>query len=205
MSMSSSIMYSSDHGLLLGFHGCDQSIRDNIVTGKIAMKPSNNKYDWLGSGIYFWQNNEERAIDFSKNPPGKKKFDNPAVLGAVFNLHHCLDLTDKKYLDEVKDAFDSLTDTLATYNIPMPQNRVVPGSLNSNEKLLRELDCSVLEWLHWERFQRGEDPFDSIRCVFIEGAPIYEGSAFHEKTHIQVCIRNANCIKGFFLPRTALN
>ncbi|HYE54151.1 MAG TPA: hypothetical protein VD996_04880 [Chitinophagaceae bacterium] len=26
---------------------------------------------------------------------------------------------------------------------------------------------------------------------------------FHEKNHIQLCIRNPNCIKGYFLPRTA--
>ena len=44
-------------------------------------------------------------------------------------------------------------------------------------------------------------PIDSIRAAFIEGEEIYPGAGFNEKTHIQICIRNPNCIKGFFLPR----
>jgi hypothetical protein len=34
--------------------------------------------------------------------------------------------------------------------------------------------------------------------VFIEGAPIYEGSGFFEKTHIQIAVCNPDCIKGVF-------
>jgi len=44
-------------------------------------------------------------------------------------------------------------------------------------------------------------PFDSTRGVFTEGGPAFEGAGLFEKSHIQICIRNLNCIKGFFLPR----
>jgi len=27
------------------------------------------------------------------------------------------------------------------------------------------------------------------------------GAGFKEKNHIQICVRNRNCIKGYFLPR----
>lgn len=30
---------------------------------------------------------------------------------------------------------------------------------------------------------------------------MYPGAALKEKTHIQLCIVNPNCIKGFFSPR----
>src|SRR5580658_10415439 len=43
-------MYSSRPGLLFGFHGCEQSVRDNIVSGRAILKPSINGYDWLGVG-----------------------------------------------------------------------------------------------------------------------------------------------------------
>lgn len=36
-----------------------------------------------------------------------------------------------------------------------------------------------------------------------EGAKI-PGMEIYEKTHIQIAIRNLNCIKGFFLPRTEI-
>ncbi|WPQ65167.1 hypothetical protein SIO70_09955 [Chitinophaga sancti] len=197
----SSIIYSSDQGLLLGFHGCDQSIRDQIILGQIRMKASHNGYDWLGSGMYFWQNNYARAIDFAKNPPGKSKIENPAVLGAALSLGNCLDLTDKLHIDKIRESYHFLKDTFSKTNTPLPKNRPAPGSHNPKDKVLRELDYSVIEALHKETMEMGEIPFDTVRCVFIEGNPIYEDSGFYDQTHIQVCVRNPNCIKGFFLPR----
>jgi len=49
-------VYSKRAGLVLGFHGCDRSIRDKVVSiegGQLI--PSMNDYDWLGNGIYFWE------------------------------------------------------------------------------------------------------------------------------------------------------
>lgn len=34
--------------------------------------------------------------------------------------------------------------------------------------------------------------------IFTEGEETYEGVAFQEKTHTQLCIVNPNCIKGYF-------
>jgi hypothetical protein len=74
---------------LIGFHGCEQAVRDANVAGKKSMKISNNAWDWLGDGYYFWQNNYERALHYAKNPPGQLKIGKPAVLGAGFreNTH----------------------------------------------------------------------------------------------------------------------
>jgi hypothetical protein len=47
-------MYPAKPGLIIGFHGCDKKVRDAIVSGKLSLKASNNDYDWLGHGIYFW-------------------------------------------------------------------------------------------------------------------------------------------------------
>ena len=46
-------LYSRRANLVIGFHGCDRSVVETVI--------STNDYDWLGSGIYFWENNEERA------------------------------------------------------------------------------------------------------------------------------------------------
>lgn len=43
-------------------------------------------------------------------------------------------------------------------------------------------------------------PYDSVRGCFMEGAKIQDMEIF-EETHIQIAIRNLNCIKGIFLPR----
>jgi hypothetical protein len=51
----------------------------------------------------------------------------------------------------------------------------------------------------------GNKAFDSTRGVFTEGGPVFEGAGLFEKSHIQICIRNPNCILGFFLPRKEID
>jgi len=40
-----------------------------------------------------------------------------------------------------------------------------------------------------------------LNLGFWEGNELYPNAGFRKKNHIQICIRNPNCIKGYFLPR----
>ena len=80
----------------------------------------------------------------------------------------------------------------------MPVNRNMKGDTDLK---LRYLDCAVIESLHQERKIQKMRSFDSVRGAFLEGEPIYPNAGFREQTHIQICVRNPNCIKGFFAPR----
>lgn len=200
-------MYSTRPGLILGFHGCDESLVEDVVTGKISLRGSTNKYDWLGHGIYFWDNSPSRALEFAKwlqLNPGKAKnpVKKPAVIGAVLNLGFCLDLLDYENLSFIKDAHNLLTAISDTLGTDMPVNK---ASGTSKDLLLRELDCAVIETLHQVRVEAKLPPYDSVRGVFTEGKELYNNAGFKEKDHIQICIRNPNCIKGYFLPRTLNN
>lgn len=194
-------MYSSRPGLILGFHGCDKSIVKDILTGKKELQSSTNKYDWLGHGIYFWENSPSRALEFVQNlknqsSRGKHPIKNPAVIGSVLNLGNCLDLTDYKNLKFLKSAYHSLVKIAGTWNLP--ENKKVGAS---KDILLRELDCAVIQTLHENLKLNNEKAFDSIRGVFWEGEEVYPNAGFREKDLIQICVINPNCIKGFFLPR----
>ena len=191
-------MYPSRPGLLIGFHGCDESIRNAIVDGNAMLRASQNGYDWLGHGFYFWENNYERALDFATNRPGRKQYKTPTVLGAVIDLQFCLDLMDTEFIRLVKESYDNLRKLANVANKELPVNKKIS---NSRDLLLRELDCAVIENLHKRRKLETKKAFDSVRGLFVEGNPIYEGAGFHEKNHVQICIRNPNCIKGFFIPR----
>lgn len=192
-------MYHYKPGFLIGFHGCEQTVRDNIVTGKTMLQPSANGYDWLGVGFYFWENNYDRALDFAHNPPGKKKYKTPSVLGAIIDLGYCLDLLETRNLKLIKDSFKNFLGSAETFGQKIPENTIVSGS---KDKLIRRLDCAVVENLHTMQKLINLRSFDSVRGVFVEGEELYPGAGFHEKNHIQICIRNPNCIKGFFVPRT---
>jgi hypothetical protein len=194
-------MYSTRPGLTLGFHGCDASVVQNVLNGKTFLKASSNSYDWLGHGVYFWEHSPSRALEFAEHLqkyPNRSKgiIKEPAVIGAVIDLGICFDLLDYQSLQLLKEGYDLVMDT--TYFPEVPQNKTIG---NLSDLLFRELDCSVIEAVHSFKEETGQSPFDSVRSVFYEGKELYPNAGFREKDHIQICVRNPNCIKGFFLPR----
>jgi len=194
--MSKQTLYSKRSNLVLGFHGCDESVVEKVLLGNEMLNESTNDYDWLGHGVYFWENNKERAYEFA-NTNSKRKNSTiikPAVIGAIIDLGYCMDLIDSEFLNELKDAYDTLKATFEIIGKPLPENKG-----DSPDKLLRKLDCAVIEAAH--EINKDIIQFDSVRGVFWEGDPIYPGATFSKKNHIQICIRNPNCIKGFFLPK----
>jgi hypothetical protein len=195
-------MYSTRPGLVLGFHGCDESVALKVLTGKEFLKRSANKYDWLGHGFYFWENSPSRAMEFAtylQKFPDRSRgiIIKPAVIGAVINLGFCLDLLDFDNLQYLKKSYETLQSFSS--NSDLPENKSIGGI---GDLLLRELDCAVIETLHTIIKDSHQSSFDSIRGVFNEGEELYPNAGFRDKDHIQICVRNPNCIKGFFLPRT---
>lgn len=65
--------------------------------------------------------------------------------------------------------------------------------------LTRKMDIAYAQEMKEKGYSQSR-VFDSVRGCFNEGGKI-EGMEIYEKTHIQIAIRNMNCIKGVFLPR----
>jgi len=164
---------------LLGFHGCDVSVGRDVVSGKMPLRISTNDYDWLGHGVYFWENSPDRAWAFACDQCKRGKVKTPFVIGAVLDLGLCLNL----------------------HAVRIPE---VAKNRGGKDILQRFLDCAVFESLHELIASDGQDPFDSVRCAFEEGEPSFSGSSIRDKTHVQICIRNPDCIKGYFLPLAAV-
>lgn len=173
-------------GLILGFHGCDESRALPALTHGKHLRHSDNDYDWLGAGMYFWENNPERALEWAKEQ-GKAK---PSVVGAVLDLGLCLDLTESAGCDVVKSAYHSLGIRQKLMQSPLAQNR----------SKARKLDCAVINHLHALRDAEGFRPYASVRAAFHEDAPLYPGAGFSERAHIQICVRDNACILGYFKP-----
>lgn len=192
-------LYDKSSRYVLGFHGCDESVANQLLsTNKSAFKPSNNSYDWLGTGMYFWENDPYRAEAFAleaqkRNPA---KFPNPTIVGAVLELGYCLNLTEHHYIHILKNTYPKFLQAVSLVNGEMPKNQNVDG--DDHDRLFRKLDRAVIEFLHASLAE--EQPFDSVRGMFIEGSLLYDGAGFHEKTHVQIAIRNPEMIKGYFRP-----
>lgn len=294
-------LYSKRPNLVIGFHGCDESVLKKVINGQDNLQKSENIFDWLGHGIYFWQNSKSRAMEYALEAQSRpnSKIKKPVVVGAIIDLGHCMDLIDSEFLLELKEGYRALKRSRSAAGTSLPENKRVQ---NSKDKLLRNLDCAVIETVHTineetlinikkseklileiaftfehidrlnsdqpldenifnllakgilenldklidslayahilnantirvlnyainivnykniDRFKTAGEKFlemadniictatlfseyDSVRGVFLEGKRLYPGAGFSEKDHIQLCIRNPNCIKGFFLPR----
>ena len=147
------------------------------------MRISENSYDWLGPGMYFWENDSDRALEWAKAKYPKAS----AIVGAYIDLGLCLDFMSSAFLDLLTPAYESI----ATPELPE----------NSGSMLLRPRDCAVIMAIHQTRVDHSEAPFDTVRGVFWEGDEVYPTAGFYKRNHIQIAVRNPNCIKGFFLPR----
>ncbi len=184
---------------ILGYHGCDQKLADDVIAGKQQLQTSTNDYDWLGEGIYFWEHNAQRAYEFAverkkqKHPSGQK-IKTPAVIGAVINLGFCLNLLDASYIALVRQAHNDLVSIASKSGDPLPKNTGGQDLVN------RKLDCAVINQLHKIQQNTGQPPFDTLRAAFFEGKPLYDNAGFAASTHIQIAVRNPQCILGTFHP-----
>ncbi|HNU91344.1 MAG TPA: hypothetical protein PKO25_05685 [Spirochaetota bacterium] len=196
-------MYSTLPAFILGFHGTDRRIAEEVFSGKINLNKSSNDYDWLGPGIYFWENNHLRALSFAREMKGRKKYgeaivSEEAVVGAIINPGRCLDLLNEQSILMVKEAYKTLKAYADEANVPLPENKPLKSS---RDLIFRNLDKAVIQTLHELIKEKNEKPFDTIRAAFWEGDVIYPESGFREKNHIQICVCNPNCIWGYFRPR----
>jgi len=190
--------YEYQPSFILGFHGCDKKTGEGVLSGKEPhLKWSEKKYDWLGHGIYFWEGNPGRGMEWAQHRKAEGKITEPFVLGAIIDLRHCLDLFDGEGLQQVKEAHSELGRTFKLVGEPLPKN---VG--RTPDKAGRSLDCAVLNFLHKYREVRGEDAYDSVRGPFLEGTKLYPQAGFRSQNHIQLCVRNTACIKGYFRPLT---
>lgn len=194
-------MYHSLPSLVLGFHGCDRAVGEAVVRGPDRLEARPKAYDWLGHGIYFWENSPERALEWAREKQSRpasnpsNQVSEPYVIGAVLDLGNCFNLLEARALSYLKSIYESFVTVSSQAGNPLPENR--PFKIGA-DLIFRHLDCAVIEYLHAARKESGEQEYDTVRGVFFEGDDLYENAGFKEKNHIQICVRNPNCIKGYF-------
>ena len=200
-------MYSSRSHILIGFHGCDESVATQLLNKPKKVKISEKPFDWLGHGFYIWENNQERALQWAKDKEKKGKIKKASVIGVVFTLDYCLDLIDSEFIKMLSTYYELMKKDFLSLGEELPKNKDVKED-EHKDLLIRELDCAVIEYLNQKIKEAKEadkrttiKEFDTVRGVFLEGGPAFPGAGIQKKSHIQVCIRNMDCIKGFFLPR----
>ena len=108
---------------VIGFHSCDREFGLRLLNGHDEMQPSDNKWDWLGPGSYFWEEDPVRALEYAINTSmGRQKnktaADTPFVIGAIIDLGNCLNLVELTALDILRAAFYAWRNPLPNQDNP---------------------------------------------------------------------------------------
>lgn len=167
--------------IVLGYHGCTAEFAEAILRGEVSINQwqmSENPYDWLGHGIYFWEYGPERARAWSDG----------GVVGAVIQLGRCLDLTDTRFTDMLLSSYETVRRVFRQRKKALPKNR--------NGR--RELDCLIINKLIMRSPEHRR--FQTVRSPFLEGTPAFPGSALLRASHVQIAVRDRECILGVFRP-----
>ena len=175
--------------VVLAYHGCSTQTAQTLLGGSEFLA-SEKPYDWLGHGVYFWEEDPVRAWQWATERPSTRE--SPSVVGAVISLGVCLDLTTQDGIQTVKSAHRGLKKFHKLTGQPLPVN-------GGRDFGLRRLDCAVINHLHRAREKGTNQPrYQTVRALFIEGRPLYPKAGFHAKTHTQLCVRDNACILGIF-------
>jgi hypothetical protein len=86
---------------IFGYHGTSTARADTILSE--GFRASDNDYDWLGTGIYFFQDAPQRARQWAI----QQYPDNPAVICSHIHLDNCLDLFDIGWQPSLKNVYHS--------------------------------------------------------------------------------------------------
>ena len=198
------LLYQNEHRTVLGFHGCDRSVAMKVLKDATAhLVKSDNPWDWLGKGIYFWLNDPIRAFEWAEDYKKRKKLKDPFVIGAVIDLGLCMNLCERDSTKALRKSYEELKAQFESTGVNIDEKLKNEGSDSGGYRLYRYLDCAVVD----NYLNKAEDKgifYDSVLGYFQEGEDAYPGAGIKEKSHIQICVRNTDCIKGYFLPRAVL-
>src|SRR5688572_3807752 len=121
---------------VIGFHSCDREVGMRVLNGSDDLKASNNSWDWLGMGIYFWEFDPHRALNYAIESSQGKQFNKvpikvPFVLGSIIELRSCLNLVETSSLQLLRAAYDSLKQVFEMAGRQMPKNKESNRALDS--------------------------------------------------------------------------
>lgn len=159
--------------LVYGYHGTSETLAQQIL--RQGYQYSENDYDWLGRGVYFFQDAPSSAWEWASERYPRE----PAVLRSIITLADCLDLVDTSAVEVVKLGFQMFYQRCQRLNLTLPRQT----------KMAHRLDCAVLDQTVKFLAPLGQS-IRTVRGIFEEGEPIFPDSALTSKGHIQIAVRD---------------
>ena len=171
-------MASAKHVLATGYHGTHVDYVDSILAQ--GLRYSTNEWDWLGDGVYFFQDSPLRALEWAEEHHGKS---NAIVLRATIRLESCVDLLDIAWWPTLRLTHSQFVEREKA----LPKQTATSGA--------HRLDRAVLNYMVTVLGESGQ----AVRCLraaFVEGERLFPASALYSRSHVQIAVRDPLLIEG---------
>jgi len=171
---------------VVGYHGCHRDFARNLVAGRVGVaewKASQNEYDWLGEGVYFWEYAPGRALQWAQEHYGPQG----AVVAAEVYLGRCLDLADTAFTDLLRQSYEDTVRLYERRGTRLPKN-------GGRDFKLRKLDQLIINNVTAASDPRGGIYYQTVRAPFEEGEAVYQGAMIGSQSHVQIAVRDKACI-----------
>jgi len=165
---------------VVAFHGTRRTTAEKLVAGA-PFGRSENDDDWLGHGIYFWEDAPQQAWWWAERKYGK---DDAAVVGALVRLGRCIDLLDPSNVQLLVQAHSDLEHVLQSAG----------QTLKNNANTHKYRDCAVFNYV-FAKLEQAHIEVESARAVFVpleagKGLPrLWDRSGVFRGAHIQLSVR----------------
>lgn len=161
----------------IGFHGTSTEAAQRILSS--GFEASRNDYDWLGDGAYFFQDAPVRAMEWARQRFGEQA----AVVGAEIDLDDCMDLLDIPWERVIERSYADLLLRLES------SGESIPRQTSGAHRLDRAVLNHTMGLLH-----RAGIGVRTVRAAFVEGKPLFPGSALWSRAHVQIAVRDAGAV-----------
>ncbi len=180
------------HRTIIGYHGTRLSTALDVVNRRGSFKFSENKDDWLGHGIYFWEYAPQQALWWAKRRQKRQKWGEPiAVVASMIRLGFCFDMLDPYNVEYLISLHDAYVENSKQLGLSLPKNY--------NHR--KNLDCAVFQYAYNALAETDDKP-DTVRAVYVPTGKqrrVWARSWISKDSHIQVCVRNTDSILGSWL------
>lgn len=186
--------------IVKGYHGTTQSRARELVAGS-PFEFSANSGDWLGRGIYFWQDAPGRALVWARYRH-RDSGETPAVVEVEITLENCLDFFDVRTYREVRQRYPEFQAFESRLDPPISQAalKVEKGKafldgdtpttdIRTRKAIHNYRDRAFIDWYVEVLANRGYE-VKTVRGIFLDGTALFTESFLFDWSHAQIAVLN---------------
>ena len=187
------------------YHGTTYTAALAVLSGQSPFHPSTKPDDWLGHGIYFFEESLALAVDWAFGRVARNArqglFDSPVVIAADIDLSHCLDLCSADHVANLRHIYQALPRPVRAQHAPILHTAaghpVTVGDLPMSAAAwtFNSTDTTAIDALVRDLKQNGT-PITSKRAAFVDGTQLYTNSYLFDRSQVQIAVLDQTVISN---------